>query len=147
MVRIWFLQEAARWCFHHSHQHEEGSWQREQGWLIKLVSSFLSSKLKKLPKPSVQWRWKIRLPMNFLCRGIMYCTILCTKEADCIGTKAEEGSCYLYKNAIAGFNFDETSKISSGVWLRLVKLVAMIYNVTTHNTTFSGENKNLYSSD
>ena len=48
----------------------------------------------------------------------MYCTILCTKEEDCIGTKAEEGSCHLYKDAIGGLEFHETSKTSSGIWLR-----------------------------
>ena len=48
----------------------------------------------------------------------MYCTILCTKEEDCIGAKAEGGSCYLYKDAIAGLQFHEASQTSSGIWLR-----------------------------
>ena len=48
----------------------------------------------------------------------MYCTILCTKEEGCIGTKAEKGSCHLYKDAFGGLEIDESSKISSGVWLR-----------------------------
>ena len=48
----------------------------------------------------------------------MYCTILCTKEEDCIGAKAEGGSCYLYKDAIAGLHFHEASQTSSGIWLR-----------------------------
>ena len=52
------------------------------------------------------------------CRGIMYCTILCTKEENCIGTKAEGGSCYLYKDGLAGYELDKSSKLSSGIWLR-----------------------------
>ena len=48
----------------------------------------------------------------------MYCTILCTKEEGCIGTKAKKGSCHLYKDAFGGLEIDESSKISSGVWLR-----------------------------
>ena len=58
-------------------------------------------------------------PLNLPCRGIMYCTILCTKEEGCIGTKAESGSCHLYKDAIGGLEFHESSpQTSSGVWLR-----------------------------
>ena len=52
----------------------------------------------------------------------MYCTILCTKEEGCIGTKAEGGSCHLYKNAIGGLMIDESSQTSSRVWLRFVNI-------------------------
>ena len=48
----------------------------------------------------------------------MYCTILCTKEEGCIGTKAENGACHLYKDSIGGLEIDESSKTSSGIWLR-----------------------------
>ena len=64
--------------------------------------------------------WK-KIRLHILCkffRGIMYCTILCTKDKNCIGAKADGGSCYLYKDGLAAFEIDESSKISTGIWLR-----------------------------
>ena len=59
---------------------------------IKFVVTFCFS--SQLPTPPSIYHDKF-------CRGIMYCTILCTKEENCIGTKAEGGSCYLYKDGLA----------------------------------------------
>ena len=52
----------------------------------------------------------------------MYCTILCTKEEGCIGTKAERGVCHLYKDAIGGLKFEDPLQTSSGVWLRFANI-------------------------
>ena len=77
----------------------------------------------------------------------MYCTILCTKEENCIGTKAEGGSCYLYKDGLAGYELDKSSKLSSGIWLRSKHMWSLSFlRYLKDSENFAGvSGKNFYS--